>query len=326
MRWLLVCMAFWVTAFPCHRAMATGAPANTAISTQAVATYVVGASSFSQSSNVVVATVAEVLDVVVTWQDGTAISVVPEETNRILTFRVTNTGNGTEQFVLTAVNTLTGDDFDPALAGLFLDSNANGIYDAGIDPLYVAGSNDPVLVADAGLTIFAAGDIPQSVQDGDNGLFQLTASAVSGHGLPGTLISGQGDGGTDAIVGATGAQSDAQGNYAVTSVTIAVTKSAVVLDPYGGNRPTTGAVITYQVLVQAQGSGTASNVIFSDPIPADTSYSPNSLNLNAATLTDAADSDAGDVGFSAADTVTVNLGNLSSGTPVQTISFAVTIN
>lgn len=306
--------------------MAAGAPANTAISTQAVATYVIGASSFSQSSNVIVATVAEVLNVVVTWQDGTDLAVTAEELNRILTFRVTNTGNGTEQFVLTGLNTLAGDDFDPILTGLFLDSNSNGIFDAGLDPPYTAGSNDPILDADAGLTVFAAGNIPAGVQDGDTGLFQLTAAAITGNGLPGTLISGQGDGGTDAIVGTTGAQGNAQGTYAVTDVSITVTKSAVVADPYGGNRPTTGAVITYQVQVQAQGSGTATGVTFSDPIPANTLYNPNSLNLNAAMLTDALDSDAGDVGITSANTVTVSLGNLTAGTPVQTITFAVTIN
>jgi uncharacterized repeat protein (TIGR01451 family) len=319
---IIICLL----AAPVMRAMAAGTAAGTIISVQAMVSYQVGPSSFSQSSNPVSATVAEVLDVAVTWQDLADVTVSPGETQRMLTFKVTNTGNGTEQFRLTADTSVSGDAFDPVAAGIFLDSNGNGIYDQGVDQPCLAGTNDPVLAADAGLTVFAAGNIPSTVRDGDTGNFELTATAVTGHGPPGTRFPAKGAGGTVAIVGTTGALNKALGTFAVSDISLAVTKTAVVVDPYGGNRATTGAVITYQVQVLAQGSGEASGVIFSDPLPAHTLYKPNSLNLNAAALTDTADSDAGDVGITAADTVTVRLGDLAAGAPVQTITFAVTVN
>lgn len=325
MRRLLFSLIFWAAACPWLPVQAAGTAANATISTQAVANYTVGPSSFTQSSNVVTATVAEVLDVIVTWQDGTPVYVTAAQTNQILSFRITNTGNGTEQFALAGVNALTGDDFDPAVTGIFLDTNSNGTFDTGIDQAYIPGTNDPILTADQGLSVFALANIPAGVLDGNTGLFELTAAAATGHGPPGTLISGLGDSGTDAITGTTGAQGNAIGTYAVSEVTVTLTKSAVVADPYGGNRATTGSVITYQVLIQAQGSRTATDVIFTDPIPAGTLYNPNSLNLNAAALTDGADADAGDAGITNAGTVTVALGDLSPASPVQTISFSVTI-
>ncbi len=63
-----------------------------------------------------------------------------------------------------------------------------------------------------------------------------------------------------------------------------------------------------------------------DVLPANTSYTGSTLTLNAATLTDIADGDAGDVGDTTVNTVTVDLGDLTAAMPAQTITFEVTIN
>ena len=62
------------------------------------------------------------------------------------------------------------------------------------------------------------------------------------------------------------------------------------------------------------------------PIPANTSYTANSLILNGTPLSDGADGDAGDVGGTTPNTVTVDLGDMTSASPLQTIRFDVTIN
>ena len=71
-------------------------------------------------------------------------------------------------------------------------------------------------------------------------------------------------------------------------------KSQAVVDQFGGTRPLPGARINYTIVVSATGSGTAANSVFTDNIPANTTYVPGTLRLNSAALSDAADADAGD--------------------------------
>jgi len=112
----------------------------------------------------------------------------------------------------------------------------------------------------------------------------------------------------------------------VSSAMVNITKTAVVLDQYGGTQPITGATIRYTLAVTTVGTGTAMNVVITDLLPANTTYTSGTLKLNSAALTDAADADAGDVGGTTTNTVTVKLGNLTSVSPIQTITFDVKIN
>jgi uncharacterized repeat protein (TIGR01451 family) len=325
-RWFAPILALAAVCISWQAAPAAGTPANTTVSTQATASYQIGAATLTQTSNILTATVAELLDVHVTWQDSTAVVVYPQDTDRILTFRITNTGNGDASFTLTGSSTQSGDHFDPTLSAVYLDSNGNDLYDAGIDTLYVAGSNDPALAPDAALTVFALNNIPDNLNDGDTGHCQITATAKTGTGSPGDCLVGRGDGGTDAIIGLSGAEANTMGAYVVSNAQISLVKTATVVDPLDGSQPTTGAVITYQVQVQVTGSSGIQSVVFNDPIPDHTTYRPNSLQLNGILLSDAADTDAGDVGASTIDRVTVYLGDLAVNSPVQTITFDVTID
>lgn len=325
-RWLTPMLGAAIACCGWQAALAAGTPATTTISTQATASYTVGAATATIAGNPLTDTVAERLDVEVAWQDGTAVTVFAQETDRVLAFRITNSGNGSETFTLSASSAQGGDQFDPVLNALFLDSNGNNLFEAGVDTLYAAGTNDPVLGPDAALTVFALNSIPANLSDGDTGHCQISATANTGAGAPGSLLPGQGDGGTDAVIGATGASAAAQGTYAVSSLQMSVVKSATVLDSQGGDRPATAAVMTYQITVQATGSGTAQTVVFNDPIPQNTTYRPDSLRLDGTLLSDAADGDVGDVGATTADSVTVFLGDLAAGAAAQTITFDVTID
>ena len=66
--------------------------------------------------------------------------------------------------------------------------------------------------------------------------------------------------------------------------------------------------------------------MLSDPIPAGTTYVPNSITLNAAALSDAIDADAGELDTSVTATVVVRLGDLTQADGVQTVEFQVTID
>lgn len=305
---------------------AVGVPAGTDIANVAEVTYSVGSVSATATSNTVSVTVAEVLDVVVTLQTP-SVAVSAGDTQRELVFRVTNTGNGTETFRLVMNSVLTGDEFDPtpAATSIYFDTDASGDLSPGDTP-YVVGSNDPVLSADGFVTVLVVNDIPGTVVDGNRGFSRLTADARTGIGAPGTTFAGAGVGGTDAVVGTTGADGDATGQYLVAGVTVNAVKSQVVVDQFGGARPIPGARINYTIVVSATGSGSATGSVFTDNIPANTTYVPGTLTLNTAALSDGADADAGEYQTSPAARVRVALGTLTQAGGSQTVSFAVTIN
>ena len=305
---------------------AVGVPAGTSINNTAQVAYTVGSVSATATSNTSTVTVAEILDVVVTLQTP-SVPVIAGATQQELLYRVTNTGNGPETFRLQMSSVIAGDEFDPtpAAPSIYFDTDASGDLSPGDVP-YVVGSNDPVLNADAFVTILVVNDIPAGVIDGNRGFSRLLADARTGVGAPGTTYAGQGSGGTDAVVGTTGADGDATGEYLVAGIALNAVKSQSVTDQFGGTRPVPGARINYSIVVSATGSGTASAAVFTDDIPANTTYVPGTLRLNSAALSDAVDVDAGDFSTTPNAHVSVQLGSLTQASGSQTIQFAVTIN
>src|SRR5689334_10379140 len=309
-----------------NSAHAVGVAAGTSIDNTAQVTYSIGATNTTATSNTVSVTVAEILDVVVTLQTP-SVNVTAGATQQRLVYRVTNTGNGPETFSLVMTSVLGGDDFDPVASSpaIYFDTDASGDLSPGDTP-YVIGTNDPNLNADAFVTVLVVNNIPAGAADGNRGFSRLTATARTGSGAPGTAFAGQGVGGTDAVVGTTGASAQTNGTYLVSGVTVKAVKSQTVVDQFGGARPVPGARINYSIAVSATGTGTASGAVFSDNIPTNTTYVPGTLRLNGAALTDGADVDAGDFATTPAARVRVTLGNLTQASGSQTIEFAVTIN
>jgi uncharacterized repeat protein (TIGR01451 family) len=309
-----------------QEARAVGVAAGTSIDNTAQVTYTVGSVSATATSNTSSVTVAEILDVVVTLQTP-SVPVIAGATQQEMLFRVTNTGNGPETFRLQMTSAIGGDDFDPIAAApsIYFDTDASGDLSPGDTP-YVVGSNDPVLNADAFVSVLLVNDIPAAVADGNRGFSRLAADARTGSGTPGTDYAGQGAGGTDAVVGTTGADGDVTGEYLVAGIAVNALKSQAVVDPFGGTRPLPGARINYTIVVSATGSGSAGNSVFTDNIPANTSYVPGTLRLNGTLQTDAADADAGDFSSTPTARVSVQLGTLTQASGSQTIQFAVTIN
>lgn len=303
-------------------ARAVGTAAGSTISNTATATYTdAGGATVSVPSNQVDVRVDEVLNVTVATADPGDIAALPGATNQPLSFTVTNTGNGTEAFRLAPVNAIGGDAFDPATTSLVID-NGNGVYDPGIDTVYSAGSNDPLLAPDTSVRIFVLSTIPGSATDGQRGATDLTATAVTGSGAPGTSFAGQGQGGGDAVVGLSTAAGRDRGFYVVSAATVAFVKSAAVLDPFGGTKPVPGAIITYTLVATVSGTGTLANLAAGDPIPASTTYVPGSITSQSVAVTDLTDADTGEF---AANTVSVRFGNVPGG-QTRTVTFKVRIN
>jgi uncharacterized repeat protein (TIGR01451 family) len=304
-------------------AEAAHTPAGTVINNSATATYELpGGGETTVTSNTVSLTVDELLDVSVASTDGGDVSVAPGATGQVLTFRVTNAGNGSEAFRLTARDNAGGDDFDPSATAIMLDANGNGTYEPGIDTLYVAGANEPVLAPDGSALVFVLSSIPAGATDTQRGRIDLVAVAATGSGAPGTSFAGQGQGGGDAVVGATGADAEDDGYYRLAAASVAFVKSATVADPFGGTTRVPGAIITYRLVATVSGSGSLANLRIADPIPAGSTYRPGTLTLEGAPLTDAADADVGE--FTGTG-IAARLGTVAGGA-TRTVTFQVAID
>lgn len=297
---------------------AAGTAAGTLISNTADVSYVSDGAPMSTRSNTEIFAVDERVDLTLTWDDSASVIVASPDSGRVLSFRLTNTGNGSEGFDLAVSSALTGDDFDPAPVSIRLDSNGNGSFDAG-DATYTGGTF-PTLAANGSLLIFVLNDIPSGLALGALGDSQLTATARTGTGT-GTVYAGQGAGGTDAVIGSSGGTAATRGTYAVGS-DFTLDKSASIPDGAGGTvidpaAVVSGTVVTYTLVLTGSGSGMAPEAILNDPIPAGTTYVPGSITLQGSPVTDAA-------GYTGS---AVNVAIPAAALPyTRTVTFKVTVN
>tara|TARA_R110002096_G_scaffold130643_5_gene279906 strand:- start:670 stop:1608 length:939 start_codon:yes stop_codon:yes gene_type:complete len=306
--------------------IAAGTAVGTVIENTANITYDLGGTPLTLQSNTTTIVVAERINVTTTLQSPQTL-VSANDTNQALLFTVTNTGNGNEAFQLAIDSALGGDDFDPlpAVPAIYFDTDGSGDFNAG-DVAYNPGVNDPLLSADESVNVFIVNDIPGNVSNGQIGRSQLTATAATGSGTAGTVYAGQGDGGVDAVIGTTTGAAAASGEYLVSDVLINVIKSQLVNDPNGGNQPIPGATLTYTITVEVNSAGVATGSAVRDPIPTYTTFVPSSITLNGGAVSDAIDTDAGELDTSGAATVVVRLGDLTQADGIQTIVFQVTID
>jgi uncharacterized repeat protein (TIGR01451 family) len=328
-------------------AWAVGTDAGTPIVNTATAEFTVGGTPFTEDSNPETLVVAEFLDVDVTLLTVTAnpnneVTVAPGDTNQVLTFSVTNTGNGDDTYELSGLsagfNGSGSDTFDPALVELYFDDGTTpGVFDAG-DTRYDPGVDEPTLNADQTITIHVLNNIGAGLVDGDLGDSQLTALSTAVALFPpasvaGDSIAAQGDGGGDLVLGTSLGTDDAYGTYLVSALNLALNKSSSVSDPFGGNTAVPGATITYTITAEVTGTGTATGLVLSDDVPAETTYVAESMTLNTVGQTDAIDTPAvDDADFDPVGgplnngSIAVDIGDLTSADGVQTITFQVTID
>lgn len=296
--------------------------AGTTISNTASATFDTGGGSQTIDSNRVDLLVDELLDVTVESNNPTDVPTTPGATQQVLSFRVTNSGNGVENFVLSTIANAGGDNYDPVVTQIYIDADNNGSFDPATDTLYTPGSGDPLIQPETSITVFVIATTPGSVVDGNRGIVSLVAAAKTGTGDPGDSFAGQGEGGGDAVVGSTGADGQDAGAFVVSAATVTLVKSAVVTNSLGTADPIPGATITYTIVATVAGSGSVNGLAITDNIPTDTSYVPGSIRLGGSTLSDAADADAGDYNGTR---INVALGAVAGG-QTRTVTFQTLID
>lgn len=310
----------FATLFCAQAAHANGVTAGTLIENTASASYTSGAATNTVQSNTVTVRVDELLNVAVASLDAAPQTIGAN--TAVLTFQVTNTGNGDEEFVLTADPAVSGNDFEATVQTLAIDTNGNGVYDPGVDATLANGGTSAPIAADGNLTVFVVVALPGGVADAHTSQVRLIAAAETGTGSPGTTFAGEGQGGGDAVVGASTAQDDATGSLIASLGVVTLTKSFTIADPFGGNQPVPGATVTFTIRADVTGSGQVTDLQVTDVIPTGTSYVNGTLTLGGTALTDAADADAGTASASGID---VNLGTVAGGSS-STITFNTVIN
>ena len=329
-------------------ARAAGTASGTTINNSATVDYdVLAVAQTTVNSNVASFLVDNKIDLTVATTDGAAVSVVPGQTDGVLTYSVTNTGNTVQDYSLTAAaaaGVIFGvtDNFNPDNVEVYVDGNANDTYESGSDTATYIDE----LAADATITVFIVSDFALSQADGDAALYDLVAqTAVGGTAssqgadittddsaaadIPGTVqrVFADGAGTGDA---ANDGQHSSRDAYEVVTATIAAVKSAAVIsDPInGGSNPKAipGATIRYTITVTNSGSEDADAVVTVDAIPTNCTYSAGTITLDTVSKTDAGADDEVDYNVTNAGAVTVTVSSLlASGGDID-ITFDVTID
>jgi hypothetical protein len=260
---------------------AVGTSSGTTISNLATVTYVIGTEPPSTAtSNTVSFLVDKKVNLLVAETSGSVASVSIGQTGAVTTFSVTNLGNDPQGFNLTAALAssdlatgstapFTTNNFSATGLQVFADSNANGVYDAGVD----TATSIPNLAAGASQTVFIVGNIPGTVLIGQQSVVNRSSDLVAPTTMAALVATvGPDTAAVDVVFSdnagvaagdiARDAKHSAYAAYLANGANLSLTKSvASVLDPNGTAVLMPGAVMTYQIAVVLSGTGDRKSVV-----------------------------------------------------------------
>lgn len=290
---LLLALCAWV-AGPVHSA---GTPAGTAIQNHVIVSYQIGSDPNAIYTERAAHTfiVSELISSNVSALEPQGIGTSTPGINAVLSFQLTNTGNGNEPFLLTTTNGLP-DQFTPDVTGLWVESNGQPGWQSD-DTLYLSGTGGVPLAADQSETVYVVSNIPPNLDDeskSDVALIATSGTQNASSQLIGGSLDGLGDGGIEAVIAQNNARHQDASHYTVSTVKLDVEKTILsIKDPYGTELSMPGSEVTYKIRLVASGSGTANNLVIDDAVPDFMHYKNHSLTLNGNALSDSTDGDIG---------------------------------
>lgn len=275
-------------------------------------------------------------------------SVSPGQTAAVTTFTVTNSSNATLDFALAATNRSGGtaahggtDNFDVSNIKMYVDTNNNGVYDAGTDTQV---SYLDQVAADAVVTVFVVADVPLGRATGDVAGVRLTATAADGstagtQGANLTQTAGANTAGMDTVFADTNANGNTAGDgisfaeddYTVLGANVTATKtSKIISDPINGStnpKMIPGATVEYCIAVSnSSGSASATSVVVTDALPAQMTYdSTFGIKLNGTVTAGSCNADGVAGGTFSSNTVTGTIASIAAA-DTRTVVFRATIN
>jgi len=332
---------------PMTPARAVGTAAGTPVMSTATVIYDVGPTTGLKAMSTTTIVVDNKVNLTVTKIADAPVT--PGSTNKALAFVVKNDGNTAQRYALSAAN---GAGIAMHNVRLYRDGGATpNAWDA-TDTLYAGAGTFGDVPMDGRINLLIVVDTPQGAADGQTSDYDLVATTVNAGTTTVTAqTAGANTAGIDVVFADTAGSAagdvardgrhSASGRYTGSSVTLTVGKTVLV---YSGPpnvvingtppdyadctvcpRAIPTATLRYTITAMVKGSGTATGVVIVDPLPANTTYNAGSLQLNGTAQSDAKDGDAGDVGGTTPGIITVNLGDMTSASAVQTIIFDVTI-
>lgn len=282
-------------AFP---AMAQNTASGTQINNQASVSYSVGGQAGSSNSNTASFLVDKKVNLAVAAV-GSYTRVAVGSTDQVTTFTVTNLTNSVQDFRLVAdqqtvsIPLLGTDDFNVTNMRVYVDSNGNGTYDAGVDTATYIDE----LAPDATKTVFIVANIPNAANQHVAlvGLDAIVAAGGSSGSLGAdlqatSLLTADNPNAVDVVFADDSnlldqlrdGQQWAFNAYVIDSASVTMTKTArVISDPYNllvNPKAIPGATVEFCMVVSNAGPGTATGVTLTDNIPANMTYVAGSLN------------------------------------------------
>jgi uncharacterized repeat protein (TIGR01451 family) len=230
------------------------------------------------------------VDLTVTEVGGAATATGPGANNVVTTFTVTNTGNSAQGYALAAANRATGttlfsatDAFDMNNLRVFVETDNVAGFTAGDTATAIN-----TLAADATVTVYIVADTPLTALNGQAANVRLTATTAVAGTNGATLVTETAGADTAGAVDVVFGDGTAGGNtardgagfaddqYLVAAAALTVAKtSSVFNDPFnGGTNPKAipGAVVEYSIVVTNSAATSATGVVVTDPIPANTAF------------------------------------------------------
>lgn len=347
MRFLASASVLAVVALGATPALAAGTTSGTTITNTVTLSYQVGGVAQNDVTANASFTVDKKINLTVAEVGSTTTTVTPGQATAVTTFAVTNTSNATLDFALAVAQQTGGagahsntDNFNVGSPTIYLDTNNNGVYNAGVD---TAVTYLDELAADTSKTVFVVASIPLGQVSGDVAAVTLTATARQGgtggsQGSALTETSGANTAGEDTVfadgAGTTDSARDAaysaKDDYTVSAPNLSVTKlNYIVSDPVNGTtnaKMIPGATVEYCIAVSnnPSASGTATSVSISDTLPATTTFVAGTLKTGA--TESGGTCTGGSAGGSyAAGVVTATLPDLAPGDSTA-VRFQVTVN
>jgi uncharacterized repeat protein (TIGR01451 family) len=227
---------------------------------------------------------------------------------------------------------------------MYVDTNANGLYDSGTDTAVTY--LDEVAI-DGSKTVFIVSNVPLTATNGQIAAVSLTALAEAGgtaaaEGAALVETTGANTAGMDTVFAdvagtddiARDAKHSARDDYTIAAPALSVSKiSWVIDDPINGTtnpKMIPGATVGYCIIItNGAGAAAATNVTISDPLPSQTTFVAGSNLLGGSTVAGPPASCTG----GAVSTSSFAAGTVSSGTIAsiaaggsQVLWFKATVN
>lgn len=278
-------LALTILATGAQSAFAVGTQSGVTISNTATVDYQVGTDPRSASGAAPDILVDNRVDLTVVNTDaGNNVVVNPGQTDRVLTYTVTNTGNTTQGYILTV--DVPAAAIPMSNIRIYVDANNDGIPDAG--ELYSAGTNagdlDPngVPGTDDVMQVLVVADTPAGATDASVDDVRLVAQATNAGTATVATAAAAPTAGVDVVFAdAAGTTSDANrdgqhsaaATYTVESATLTAAKTVLsTTDEFGSGFAIPGANVVYQIRVTNSGAAAvdANTVSVMDQIPANT--------------------------------------------------------